>query len=46
MTERAIFMAALEKCTPEERAAYLDQACAGDAERGACGILVRKLAAT
>src|SRR4051794_3279948 len=28
----AVFLAALEKGAPEERAAYLDQACAGDAE--------------
>jgi hypothetical protein len=36
MTERtpaeAIFFAALEKTTPMERAAYLDEACAGDAD--------------
>src|SRR5262245_17599666 len=31
MTEEAIFAAALEKSTPAERAAYLDEACAGDA---------------
>ncbi|MGO9465452.1 MAG: protein kinase, partial [Isosphaeraceae bacterium] len=28
----AIFFAALEKGTPQERAAYLDEACAGDPE--------------
>src|SRR6516162_7040920 len=31
MSERTIFMAALEKSTPEQRAAFLDDACAGDA---------------
>src|SRR5262249_53455242 len=31
MTERTIFLAALDKTDPVERAAYLDQACAGDA---------------
>jgi WD40 repeat protein/serine/threonine protein kinase len=31
MTERAIFIAALEKDDPAERAAYLDVACGGDA---------------
>src|SRR6516164_11358919 len=31
MTEREIFMAALEKDDPTERAAYLDQACGADA---------------
>src|SRR5262249_10713776 len=31
MTEREIFMAALEKDDPTERAAYLDQACAANA---------------
>jgi WD40 repeat protein/serine/threonine protein kinase/DNA/RNA endonuclease YhcR with UshA esterase domain len=30
MTEAAIFSAALEKQSPEERAAYLSEACAGD----------------
>jgi serine/threonine protein kinase/tetratricopeptide (TPR) repeat protein len=30
MSERSIFMAALEKDNPAERAVYLDQACAGD----------------
>jgi tRNA A-37 threonylcarbamoyl transferase component Bud32 len=30
MTEETIFLAALEKATPAERAAYLDAACAGD----------------
>jgi hypothetical protein len=30
MSERAIFIAALEKDDPAERAAYLEQACAGD----------------
>ena len=32
MTERSIFLAALDRPDPAERAAYLDQACAGDAE--------------
>jgi serine/threonine protein kinase len=32
----AIFLAALEKGSREERAAYLDQACAGDAELRRC----------
>src|SRR5262245_3757613 len=31
MTEEAIFAGALNKGTPAERAAYLDEACAGDA---------------
>src|SRR5262249_38079898 len=31
MTERTIFMAALEIADPAERAAYLEQACGGDA---------------
>src|SRR5262245_34248482 len=30
MNERSIFLAALEKADPSERAAYLDEACAGD----------------
>src|SRR5262245_50509232 len=30
MNERAIFTEALDKATPEERAAFLDRACAGD----------------
>src|SRR5947209_18353687 len=30
MTEETIFAEALEKSTPIERTAYLDQACAGD----------------
>src|SRR5436305_12825213 len=30
MTETELFAAALEKPTPEERAAYLAEACAGD----------------
>ena len=30
MSERAIFITALEKDDPAERAAYLDQACADD----------------
>src|SRR5262245_21003797 len=30
MNERAIFTEALDKATPAERAAFLDQACAGD----------------
>ena len=29
-SEKEIFLAALEKKTPEERAAFLDGACAGD----------------
>jgi eukaryotic-like serine/threonine-protein kinase len=29
----SLFHAALEKATPEERAAYLDEACGGDSER-------------
>src|SRR3954452_18615942 len=33
MTEEAIFIAALEWPTPADRAAYLDEACAGDAAR-------------
>jgi len=32
MTERMIFEAALERDDPAERGAYLDQACAGDAD--------------
>jgi serine/threonine protein kinase len=32
MNERSIFIAALEKDNPSERAAYLEQACGGDAE--------------
>jgi WD40 repeat protein/serine/threonine protein kinase len=32
----ALFLAALEKQSPEERAAYLDQACAGNAELRGC----------
>src|SRR5437773_12419316 len=31
MTEETLFAAALEKATPAERAAFLDDACAGDA---------------
>jgi serine/threonine protein kinase len=31
MSERSIFLTALEKQTPQERDAYLDEACAGDA---------------
>jgi serine/threonine-protein kinase len=31
MNEEAIFMAATEKASPQERRAYLDAACAGDA---------------
>src|SRR5262245_57368810 len=31
MTERDIFLAAVEKVDPTERAAYLDQACGADA---------------
>ena len=30
MTEREIFTAALAEADPAERAAYLDEACAGD----------------
>src|SRR5262245_9943960 len=30
--EKALFLAALEKATQQERDAYLDQACAGDRE--------------
>jgi len=30
LSERSIFEAAIEKGSPEERAAYLDQACEGD----------------
>ncbi len=30
MNERSIFIAALEKDDPTERAAYLEEACAGD----------------
>ena len=32
MNEESIFMGALQKQTPEERAAYLDEACASNAE--------------
>jgi serine/threonine protein kinase len=32
MSEETIFVAALEKSTPSERAAYLESACGGDAE--------------
>jgi hypothetical protein len=32
MSERVIFEAALDRSDPAERAAYLDEACAGDAE--------------
>jgi WD40 repeat protein/serine/threonine protein kinase len=32
MTEREIFLGALDKENPNERAAYLDKVCAGDAE--------------
>jgi len=31
MNERSIFMAALERDTPRERSAYLNEACGGDA---------------
>ena len=31
MNERAIFMEALEKGTPDQRSTYLDEACAGNA---------------
>jgi eukaryotic-like serine/threonine-protein kinase len=33
MTDRELFIAALELPDPAERASWLDQACAGDAER-------------
>ena len=29
-TERTIFLAAIDRASPAERAAYLDAACAGD----------------
>ena len=32
MTERTVFLGALERTDPNERAAYLDAACAGDPE--------------
>jgi hypothetical protein len=32
MDEASIFLEALQKTTPAERAAYLDQACAGNEE--------------
>jgi eukaryotic-like serine/threonine-protein kinase len=32
MNEESIFMEAVHKQTPEERAAFLDQACASNAE--------------
>jgi serine/threonine protein kinase/tetratricopeptide (TPR) repeat protein len=32
MTERSIFLAALDRSDPADRAAYLDQACAGDSD--------------
>ena len=35
MTEEEIFLAALEKITPAERQAFLDEACGGDAARRA-----------
>jgi WD40 repeat protein len=35
-TIKAVFMAAMDKPTPAERAAYLDEACAGDAELRKC----------
>ena len=31
MSERSIFVEALEKDSPDQRAAYLDEACASDA---------------
>jgi hypothetical protein len=34
MNERAIFIAALDKDDPAERAAFLEQACADDQPRG------------
>lgn len=30
MSEREVFLAALDLDTPQERVAYLDQACGGD----------------
>src|SRR6478736_2357879 len=33
MTDRDLFIAALDHADPAERAAWLDQACAGDADR-------------
>ena len=33
MDEESLFVAALEKTTANERQAFLDQACAGDAEQ-------------
>ena len=33
MTDETIFATALEKADPAERASYLDDVCAGDAER-------------
>src|SRR5262245_33095946 len=39
---KAVFLAALEKTTPAERAAYLDEACAADASlRGSVEALLR-----
>jgi len=32
-SERAVFLEALEKTSPDDRAAYLDQACGSDTER-------------
>src|SRR3954469_5145922 len=32
MNEESIFMEAIQKQTPEERAAFVEKACAGDAE--------------
>src|SRR5262245_13438624 len=32
MDEQSVFLAALEKATPDERAAYIEQACAGNTE--------------
>ena len=42
MNEEEIFHQALARSSPEERAAYLDQACAGDpAQRAAVEALLR-----
>ena len=32
LNEESIFLAALERATPKERAAYVESACAGDSE--------------
>ena len=42
MNERAIFIEALDRDTPDDRAAYLDEVCAGDpALRGRVDALLR-----